>query len=251
MITSQISFAFQPIADSESGNVFAYEALVRGLLGESAGQVFAAVGPDRLPHFDHEARLSAVELAGRLGLCTKISLNLLPSSVDARPDCLEVLLAHALDSGIAPEQLLIEVTEGEVIQRPQEFIQLLNQCRADGVHLAIDDFGAGYSGLNLLADFQPDLIKLDMHLVRDIDRAGPRQAIARGILQVCDDLGIEVIAEGVETVDEYYWLKWIGVRLFQGYLLGRPAFESLDEPVFPQPSPGGQTRVEKNRIVKA
>jgi EAL domain-containing protein (putative c-di-GMP-specific phosphodiesterase class I) len=112
-------------------------------------------------------------------------------------------------------------------------VQLLNRYRGQGVRLAIDDFGAGYSGLNLLADFQPDLIKLDMHLVRDIDRAGPRQAIARAVLQVCDDLGIEVIAEGVETVGEYHWLRRVGVRLFQGYLLGRPAFESLCMPVFP------------------
>jgi blue light- and temperature-responsive anti-repressor len=235
-MTPQISFAFQPIADSESLGAFAYEALVRGIQGESAGQVFAAVPPDRLPYFDHDARLSAVELAGRLGLRTRLSLNLLPSSVDALPECLDVLLVHALRSGITPEQLLIEVTEGEVIRRPKEFIQLLNRYRANGVRLAIDDFGAGYSGLNLLADFQPDLIKLDMHLVRNIDRAGPRQAIARGILQVCDDLGIEVIAEGVEAVGEYHWLRRIGVRLFQGYLFGRPAFESLVEPVFPGPA---------------
>jgi EAL domain-containing protein (putative c-di-GMP-specific phosphodiesterase class I) len=72
-----------------------------------------------------------------------------------------------------------------------------------------------------------------MHLVRDIDRAGPRQAIARAVLQVCDDLGIEVIAEGVETIGEYSWFRRVGVRLFQGYLLGRPAFEALDAPVFP------------------
>jgi blue light- and temperature-responsive anti-repressor len=84
------------------------------------------------------------------------------------------------------------------------------------------------------ADFQPDLIKLDMHLVRDIDRAGARQAIARKILQVCDDLGIEVIAEGVETAEEYDWFRRLGVRLFQGYLIGRPVFESLSLATFPE-----------------
>jgi EAL domain-containing protein (putative c-di-GMP-specific phosphodiesterase class I) len=128
---------------------------------------------------------------------------------------------------------MFEVTEGEAVQRPKEFGQRLERFRAQGVHLAIDDFGAGYSGLNLLAWFQPDLIKLDMHLVRDIDRAGPRQAIARAVLQVCDDLGIEVIAEGVETLGEFSWFRRVGVRLFQGYLFARPAFESLAEPIFP------------------
>jgi EAL domain-containing protein (putative c-di-GMP-specific phosphodiesterase class I) len=231
-----ISFAFQPIADINSHSVFAYEALVRGLDGRSASQVFATVEPSGLYEFDHEARMAATALAARLGLQTKLSLNLLPGSLDALPRCLDDLMGRAMEVGVASEQLLLELTEGEVIQRPKEFIGILNRYRAQGVRLAIDDFGAGYSGLNLLADFQPDLIKLDMHLVRDIDRAGPRQAIARGILQVCDDLGIEVIAEGIETIGEYRWFKRVGVRLFQGYLLGRPIFETLPLPVFPEPS---------------
>lgn len=236
MAGPSISFAFQPIADIEARNVFAYEALVRGAQGEPAGQVFASVPPDSLPQFDHTARIEAITLAARLGLDTRISLNLLPGSLHAVPNSLDVLLEDATQLGLRNEQLLIEVTEGEVIQRPKEFIQLLNRYRAHGVRLAIDDFGAGYSGLNLLADFQPDLIKLDMHLVRDIDRAGPRQAIARGVLQVCDDLGIEVVAEGVETTGEYHWFRRVGVRLFQGYLLGRPTFEALSSPVFPRPA---------------
>ena len=229
-----ISFAFQPIADCESRTVFAYEALVRGPSGEPAGTVFKRVPRESLHPFDHLARTKAVALAGRLNLRTRISLNVLPGSLDALPGCLDELLEQTRQAGLAPEQLLLEVTEGEAIQRPKEFIQLLSRYRAHGVRLAIDDFGAGYSGLNLLADFQPDLIKLDMHLVRDIDHAGPRQAIARGILQVCDDLGIEVIAEGVETIPEYHWLRRVGARLFQGYLLGRPAFEALEAPQFPE-----------------
>jgi EAL domain-containing protein (putative c-di-GMP-specific phosphodiesterase class I) len=231
--TPSISFAFQPIADIEARNVFAYEALVRGPQGESAAQIFGAVPSELLPQFDHFARITAVGLAGRLGLSTRISLNLLPGSLHALPNTLDVLLETAAQAGLANEQLLIEVTESEVIERPREFIDVLNRYRAHGVRLAIDDFGAGYSGLNLLADFQPDLIKLDMHLVRNIDRAGPRQAIARGVLQVCDDLGIEVIAEGVETLAEYLWFKRVGIRLFQGYLLGRPGFEMLATPTFP------------------
>jgi EAL domain-containing protein (putative c-di-GMP-specific phosphodiesterase class I) len=228
-----VSFAFQPIADIESRTVFAYEALVRGPKGESAGQVFSAVPSKALHAFDHAARIGAITLAGKLRCKTRISLNVLPGSLESIPGCLDALLETASSSGLQLEQILLEITEGEAIQRPKDLIQLLNRYRARGIRLAIDDFGAGYSGLNLLADFQPDLIKLDMHLVRDIDRAGPRQAIARAVLQVCDDLGIEVVAEGVETLGEYRWFKRIGVRLFQGYLLGRPAFESLDPPSFP------------------
>ena len=91
---------------------------------------------------------------------------------------------------------------------------------------AIDDFGAGYAGLNLLADFQPDLIKLDMALIRDIDKHKGRQAITRGIMQVCSDLSIRVIAEGVESREEVMVLRDLGVALFQGYYFARPAFQA-------------------------
>jgi EAL domain-containing protein (putative c-di-GMP-specific phosphodiesterase class I) len=234
VVSSSISFAFQPIADIESRTVFAYEALVRGPRGESAQHVFSTVSSGQLAEFDHHARIAAVNLASRLGLSARISLNLLPGSLHACPGSLDELLGRAQESGLALDQLLIEVTESEAIERPGEFIDLLNRYRVHGLQLAIDDFGAGYAGLNLLADFQPDLVKLDMHLVRDIDRAGPRQAIAKGVLQVCDDLGIEVIAEGVETLGEYHWFRRVGVRLMQGYLLARPCFEALELPAFPE-----------------
>ena len=227
------SFAFQPIADISTGEVFAYEALARGKNRESAASVFGAVPPEKLHAFDHAARLAAVKLAARLGLKSKLSLNVLPGCIESMPESLDLLLECATQAGLSHQQLMLEITEGEAIQRPKEFSQLLDRYRARGVRLAIDDFGAGYSGLNLLASFQPDIIKLDMHLVRDIDHAGPRQAIARAVLQVCDDLGIEVIAEGVETMGEYSWFRRVGVRLFQGYLLARPAFEALELPVLP------------------
>ena len=106
---------------------------------------------------------------------------------------------------------------------------ILGEYTRRGFKTAIDDFGAGYSGLNLLAEFQPDIIKLDMALLRNIDRDPVRQAIVRGILGVCQALNIEVIAEGVETVAELTFLRGIGVYLFQGYLLARPAYEQIPD----------------------
>lgn len=102
-----------------------------------------------------------------------------------------------------------------------------------GLKVAIDDFGAGYSGPNLLANFQPDQIKLDLTLVRGIESHGPRQAIVRAVGQACNDLGIDVIAEGVKTVGEYTWLATEGVRLFQGYLFAKPAFEAFQPVHYP------------------
>jgi EAL domain-containing protein (putative c-di-GMP-specific phosphodiesterase class I) len=221
------SFAYQPIVDSVAGDLFAFEALVRGSGGESAASVLSAVAPADLHRFDRDARVAAIRLAARLGLTTRLSLNFLPLGLDELPDAVTAMLDAAATAGVARRNLILEVTEGQVIHDARGFAERMNEFRGLGLQLAIDDFGAGYSGLNLLADFQPDLIKLDMALVRGIDGSGPRQAIVRAVLQACEDLGIDVIAEGVETEGEFHWFERRGVRLFQGYYFGRPAFERL------------------------
>jgi EAL domain-containing protein (putative c-di-GMP-specific phosphodiesterase class I) len=129
--------------------------------------------------------------------------------------------------------LILEVTEGAMIKDPARFVERINTYRGAGVRLAIDDFGAGYAGLNLLAEFQPDIVKLDMGLVRDIDNKGPRHAIARALIQACNDLGLEVLAEGIESPAEFNWFAKRGVRLFQGFLFGRPAFRQIVAPAMP------------------
>lgn len=91
---------------------------------------------------------------------------------------------------------------------------------------AIDDFGAGYAGLNLLADFIPDLVKLDLDLIRDIDKDKTRHAIARHLTRLGHDLGIQIIAEGVETRAERDALRDMGIDLFQGFYFARPAFQA-------------------------
>ncbi len=227
------SFAFQPIVDARRGVVTAYEALVRGAGDESAETILGAVLPSELATFDEECRKAALAMAQRLGVTCDLSLNLLPQGFRADRDCLASTLDMAIEQGFTPERLVMEVTEGEVLGNQDRFTELIGIYRGLGMRIAIDDFGAGYSGLNVLADFQPDQIKLDKNLVRGIEGKGPRQAIVRAILQVCRDLGIELIAEGIESENEYRWLLEEGVSLFQGYLFARPAFESLPVAHFP------------------
>jgi len=224
------TFAFQPILDTESGSVFAYEALIRGTAGEPANAVFARYRKDQLPLLDREARVQAVRLAAALGLRCGLSLNFMPHTLDTLPNAISSTLDAAAECGLRPNQLILEVTEGALIEDPARFAEQVNTYRAQGIRLAIDDFGAGYAGLNLLSEFQPDIVKLDMNLVRDVDSKGPRQAIARAIIQVCDELGLEALAEGVESEAEQRWFARRGVRLFQGYLIGRPALGELPEP---------------------
>ncbi len=221
------SFAFQPIVHAPSGLVVSHEALIRGPEGESAHSVLSGVPQGALHAFDAHGRECAIALAARLGLRTQLNLNFLPQSLFSQQDVLTPMFEAARRHGLPISRLVLEVTEGEVIDDVVRFARLIKTYRAQGLKLAIDDFGAGYCGLNLLAEFQPDILKLDMALLRGIERSGPRQAIVRAILSACTDLGIDAIAEGVETVDEFSWLADEGVTLFQGYLFARPGFETL------------------------
>ncbi len=228
------SFAYQPIVDTRNRRIESFEALVRGPAGESASSVMSRLDADALRQFDIDARLRAITLASQLQLAVRLNLNLLPDSVEAAGGtALTSTVDMATIAGLKVEQLVLEVSECDVIKDSTSFVARANLCRALGVRFAIDDFGAGYSGLNLLADFQPEQVKLDMLLVRDVHRRGPRQAITRGVLRTCEDLGIEVVAEGVETLDEYRWLADEGIHLFQGYLFAKPAFERLPEVHYP------------------
>jgi len=228
-----VSFAFQPIVDAVARQIVSYEALIRGTQNQPPPWVFEQVSAEDLHDFDQLSREAAISLAAGLGFGCQLNLNFLPRSLDAAGTPIRATLRAAERCGLSPERIILEVTEGEVIDDHGHFAKIVNEYRGMGMQVAIDDFGAGYSGLNLLADFQPDFIKLDMHLIRGIDSRGPRQAIVRAIIHACEDLGIEVIGEGVETVDEFHWLKAEGIRLYQGYLFAKPAFASFPQVQYP------------------
>lgn len=230
------TMAFQPIVSASQRNVFAYEALVRGPGGESAATVLARVTRRNRYAFDQSCRRTAIELAARLGIVERgpyLSINFIPGAMYEPENCVRATLAAARRANLPSDRLIFEVTEGEEVLEPSHLAKIFDVYRRHGFRPAIDDFGAGYAGLNLLAEFQPSIIKLDRKLIQDIDGHRPKQSIVRGVLSVCGDLGITPIAEGVETDAEYRTLRGLGIDLFQGYLFARPAFEALPEPVFP------------------
>lgn len=223
----QITMAFQPIVAVSSRVVFAHEALVRGAQGESAGQVLAQVTADNRYAFDQACRVRAIEQAAALALPALLSINFMPNAVYIPAHCLRATVAAATRHDWPLSSILFEVTEQEVMRDPAHLLDILRTYRDVGLKTAIDDFGAGYSGLNLLADFTPDLLKLDMHLVRGIDQDRKRQAIARHGAALAQELGITVIAEGIETADESRALQDLGIDLQQGYLFARPQLDGL------------------------
>jgi EAL domain-containing protein (putative c-di-GMP-specific phosphodiesterase class I) len=151
-----------------------------------------------------------------------------------RPEtCIRATLIAAKRVGMPPERLMFEVTEAEQVADPAHLKSTFDHYRQRGFTTAIDDFGAGYAGLNLLVGFQPHVIKLDMELTRGIDADPVRQAIVGGILQVTRQLGIRVVAEGIETAAEHAVLAAAGIRYMQGYLFARPAIGVLPVPEYP------------------
>ncbi len=110
---------------------------------------------------------------------------------------------------------------------------IFQEYKITGFQTALDDFGEGFSGLNNLVELEPDIIKLDIALIRGIDSKKKSQIVIKSIFQMCNELGIKVIAEGVETLKELEVLLDIGISYFQGYLFAKPAFEALPEVSWP------------------
>lgn len=224
-----ISMAFQPIVNVSTGSVFAHEALVRGSAGESAGSLLSQINGDNLYPFDQACRITALEWAARLQVPAMVSINFMPNAVYKPETCIRATLEAAKRFNFPLERIIFEVTEQEQVLDIDHLTSILRAYRKQGFMTAIDDFGAGYAGLNLLADFQPDLIKLDMQLIRNIDQDNVRQILVEATLQMCRKLNIRVIAEGIESLAELRTLQAMGVELFQGYLLAKPGFQSLPD----------------------
>jgi EAL domain-containing protein (putative c-di-GMP-specific phosphodiesterase class I) len=162
-------------------------------------------------------------------MASSLSINFMPNAVYEPERCIRTTLDAAETFGFSTDRIIFEITEGERVDDAGHLNKIIRYYQAQGFLTAIDDFGSGYAGLSLLADFRTDLVKLDMGLVREIDRDEGRQAIVRATLSVCETLGIRPIAEGVETSAELETLREMGIELFQGYLLARPAFQALPE----------------------
>ena len=219
------SFAYQPIIDVTTHAVVSYEALIRGPRGQRATSVLAAMNDSNRSAFEQSIFASSISLAARLGLNSLLNVNCLPSSFVDTENTLTCLVEVCRSAGVQQTNIVLEITEQELCVSQYDLAGAARIYQRSGLKVAIDDFGAGHSGLNRLAEFPPNMLKIDMHLVRNINQNGPKQAIIRGVLQVCQDLGIDVVIEGVETLQEYEWCLGNGIEFFQGFLFAEPGFE--------------------------
>jgi EAL domain-containing protein (putative c-di-GMP-specific phosphodiesterase class I) len=226
------TMAFQPIVDVEAARVFAYEALVRGPLNEPAAEVLAQVTRANRYSFDQACRVKAITLAANLGLPATgayLSVNFMPGAVYSPAACIRLTLETAGRLSFPLDRLIFEITEGEKVEDRAHLVAIAQEYTRHGFKMAIDDFGEGYSGLNLLADIEAHVVKLDRGLIQNLHLRPTATAIVESMVQLGARLGFSVVAEGVETVEEFAALRQCGITLMQGFLLAKPAFEALPE----------------------
>lgn len=221
------TMAFQPIINCRTQTILGYEALVRGVNNESAYSIISQITDENKYMFDQQCRIKAISLAAKLKLDSMLSINFLPNAVYQPERCIRTTLEAAKRYDFPIENIMFEFTEVEKIEDSAHVKRIVEYYIALGFKTAIDDFGSGYAGLNLLADFQTDIIKLDMELIRNINSSPARKAIVTNCLSMFEDMNIIALAEGIETYEEYVWLKNAGVELMQGYFFAKPGFESL------------------------
>ena len=224
-----VSPVYQPIVDVQTGLVVGFEGLSRPdpqTAFEDAGSLFTvAEQSGRTADLDWVCIRSIVAGASKLEPHQSLSLNLSPMTIEApefQPQPLLGLLARA---GISPDRIILEITERQGIDQLDTLRSKLGACRAAGFRIAIDDLGAGNSGLRLLSQIQFDIVKIDLSLVQAGTQREASLDIVRTLMELSTRWGAYAVAEGVETVDQLHMLRAIGVGHAQGYLLGRPTSE--------------------------
>ncbi len=225
MVGDDINFAFQTIIDADGQEVVGFEALVRGIEKESAATVISRISRDKRFEFDQACRIRAIEAAARFGIDSNLHLNCSNIKASNIDQVLDVCLYAAKASDIRPENIVLELGNLSLIGTGADLINVRRAIRAAGFRILADNFGRRDADLRPVAQLEPSMIKLDHYLVHDIHQSRAAQSIFCGIMAMCEDRGIDVIAAGVESADEFNWLQKAGVRLFQGYYFAQPGMD--------------------------
>lgn len=215
-----IHMAYQPIFSISTGAVIAHEALMRSgdpRMPTPLHLLDAAAATGRLHHLDRRVRaLVARDIADAVGEPT-VFVNLSPESLDDPA-------LYATDEPLLEiaSRVVIEVTERAAVGDSESTRRRIRALRDRGFRIALDDLGAGYAGLTSFASLKPDIVKFDLELVRDVHRSHTRTRLLASMIELCHELDITALAEGIETPAELDALTSLGCDLSQGYLLGKP-----------------------------
>lgn len=218
----------QPIVHAHNvDSVYAYECLLRGVASDgslvSPKVMFDIAESAKLTYqLDRAARLAAIRTIIEQTITSNVFINFNPTSVYDPHTCLRTTFAAIENADLNPQQIVFEVTESEYISDLPHLLNIITHYRSEGFRVALDDLGAGYGSLGLLAELKPDIVKLDRRLISNIDKDEFQQGVLQSLLSMAQRLGIETVAEGIERPQERDWLIEHGATYLQGYLFGRP-----------------------------
>jgi EAL domain-containing protein (putative c-di-GMP-specific phosphodiesterase class I) len=240
ILCDQISSRFQPVVDIQRGGILGFEALSRGPAGSehhSPINLFeVAAQADLVFELDRHCRRKALQSAKELPANTRLFVNVFPSSM-YDPDFQGQSLIQMLDGyGLSPDRIVLEISEKYAIENYAIFVESIENLTSMGFSIAVDDVGAGHSGLERVTQIRPRYLKFDMQLVRGIDGSPMRQEMARSLKTFADKMGSTIIAEGIEREAELRTCIDLGIDYGQGYLLGRPV-EGFPTPTLPELGP--------------
>ena len=226
--TQNLVFYGQPIVELQTGHVVAYEALVRARLGEElieAGLLLkAAAAHNQMRAFDALARTTAIrQLYRKLAPGQSLFINFAPGVIYNPDICLQTTFQACREVEADFSRLVFEITEGEDFPDMRLLKSILERYREEGARVALDDLGSGRTSLSYLAELKPDIVKLDRTLIQGLHQSKPVFRLVRSLVDYAHDLGIQVVAEGIEKLEELVAAREAGVDLVQGYYLGRPA----------------------------
>ncbi|EHT98190.1 hypothetical protein CKS_3097 [Pantoea stewartii subsp. stewartii DC283] len=231
MTPSVSGITFRPVVDPLARQVTAIEAIADARLRRTEQRDSSK----QLHDADLDAVITAFRMAGRA--CPDemtLYVSLLPMTLVVVPDAVQTIVAAINAAGLVPEQVVIGVSETEVISRVEAFSVAVRELKAAGISLSVDNFGAGSAGLSLLTHIQPDRIRIDSSITSDVHRSGPKQAVVQAIIKCCSALEITVIAAGIVKAEEWMWLEAAGVINFQGSLFAPSGALHSDAVAWPE-----------------
>ncbi len=232
MDNGDIKTVFQPIVSLRDGSVFGYEALSRGpekTCMESPGSLFEYAEKNKyLWELELLCRSKAIEAAEKIGKEPKLFINVNPNIINdpkfKKGFTRKYLQSHSMN----PDRIIFEITEKEAVIDSEDFMTTVRNYKDQNFQIAIDDAGAGFSGLKMISDIKPHYIKLDMDLIRNIDKDVTKQSLVKSMAEYATLSNTSLIAEGIETREELEKLINIGIHYGQGYFIQKPLSELMD-----------------------
>ena len=223
----EITSVLQPIVSLRDGAVFGYEALGRGpagtLLENPETLIQCALENGCMLELEHLFRRSALRAARQMPTGIRLFLNVNPNIIQDPHFGMGFTKEYLTRFAISAEDIVFEITERESVENLRGFKQIIEHYKGQNYQISIDDAGAGYSGLNLISDVQPHFIKLDMQLIRGVDKDLTRQALIKSMQEFAALTNTRIIAEGIETEEELATLISFDVPYGQGYFIRKPS----------------------------